>query len=64
MAELNCLRCGGKMEGPRREKIQLGEQGLLGSHWAHMMAGALEERVGSGLNWNVGFLAMAVTPWW
>lgn len=41
MASLNCLRCGGKMDGPKREKIQLGEQGFLGGEWAHLMAGAL-----------------------
>ena len=38
---MNCLRCGAKMEGPDLQRIQLGEQGFLGSHWAHLMAGAL-----------------------
>lgn len=42
MSALNCLRCGGNMQGPKREKIQLGEQGFLGGEWAHLMAGALE----------------------
>ncbi|MBQ8236923.1 MAG: hypothetical protein IJZ39_02075 [Oscillospiraceae bacterium] len=41
MAKLDCLRCGAKMDGPQREKIQLGEQGFLGGEWAHLMAGAL-----------------------
>lgn len=30
------------MVGPDRRKIQLGEQGVLSNHWAHLMAGALE----------------------
>ena len=30
------------MDGPDRRKIQLGEQGALSNHWAHLMAGALE----------------------
>lgn len=42
MRTLNCLRCGREMNYARREKIQLGEQGVLSSHWAHLMAGALE----------------------
>lgn len=42
MRMLECLRCGREMRYARREKIQLGEQGVLSSHWAHLMAGALE----------------------
>lgn len=30
------------MDGPDLRKIQLGEQGVLSNHWAHLMAGALE----------------------
>ena len=42
MERLKCLRCGAAMDGPMREKIQLGEQGFLSDHWAHLLAGALE----------------------
>ena len=41
MKKLDCLRCGTEMKGPVQKKIQLGEQGLLSNHWAHVMAGAL-----------------------
>ena len=42
MAALSCLRCGTKMEGPRSEKIQLGQTGLLFGDWPNLLAGALE----------------------
>lgn len=42
MRTLNCLRCGRQMQYARREKIQLGEQGVFSNHWAHLMAGVLE----------------------
>lgn len=41
MRKIDCFRCGATMDGPVREKIQLGEQGLFSNHWAHLMAGAL-----------------------
>ncbi len=42
MKLLNCLRCGGTMDYLGREKLQLGEAGLLFSDLPHLLAGALE----------------------
>lgn len=42
MKRLTCLRCGAEMEGPFWEQFQLGKQGILGNHLAHLKAGALE----------------------
>ena len=41
MKALDCLRCGTRMNGPQQESIQLGSQGPLGSHLAHLLAGSL-----------------------
>lgn len=42
MKTMKCLRCREPMEGPFREKFQLGQQGILGGHLPHLLAGALE----------------------
>ena len=42
MKLLNCLRCGGTMDYLGREKLQLGEAGLLFGDLPHLLAGALE----------------------
>lgn len=42
MKRLTCLRCGAAMEFLGREKLQLGEAGLLFGDIPHLLAGALE----------------------
>ena len=36
-----CIRCGGTMENIGREKLQLGQYGVLMGHWDQHFAGAL-----------------------
>ena len=42
MKDLKCLRCGADMDCLGREKIQLGEAGLILGDLPHLFAGALE----------------------
>ena len=42
MKKLSCLRCGKEMDCLGREKIQLGQAGLLFPDLPHLFAGALE----------------------
>ena len=42
MKQLKCLRCNGDMNCLGREKVQLGEAGLLFRDLPHLLAGALE----------------------
>ena len=42
MEKMKCLRCGETMTGPAREKIQLGQTGLLFGDLPNLIAGALE----------------------
>ena len=45
MKKLDCLRCGGAMDCLGREKIQLGETGLLLGDLPNLFAGALEVEI-------------------
>ena len=42
MHEMNCLRCGTEMRHRQREKLQLGQTGLLLGDLPNLFAGALE----------------------
>ncbi len=42
MKKLDCLRCGTSMDCLGREKLQLGEAGLILGDLPHLFAGALE----------------------
>ena len=41
MERNRCIRCGGRMEQIRQEKLQLGEYGILLGHLNHLVSGAL-----------------------
>lgn len=41
MEQDRCIRCGGRMEHIRQEKLQLGEYGVLTGHMRQLISGAL-----------------------
>ena len=42
MKDLNCLRCGRRMEFCRREYLQLGKTGWITGDWGNLLAGAMD----------------------
>ncbi len=42
MRNINCLRCGTKLEYAKRTKIQLGEAGWILGDLPHLLSGAME----------------------
>ena len=42
MKDLNCLRCGRRMEFCRREYLQLGKTGWITGGWGNLLAGAMD----------------------
>lgn len=43
--DLDCLRCGSKMEYRKTEKLQLGQTSFLLGDWPNLVAGALDVEI-------------------